>query len=138
MSDPTPNPDQVTVIIELLGGPFDGQTFLFKDHGQIPSLENWGEEDQAIAMYRDSSNGRIGERFRCHADCSIAKFPHTVQVGEAEARLFAEIDLLNYHEHEYVVTDRLDVGHEVLIQARHTNEPSPATVIVERIHWRPK
>ena len=134
--------DELTIIIvELIGGIYDGTTLTAEDPSQDIRLDIWDDSDRAIAIFHDTNNGEIGGCFSTHSDQrhrARPKYAHHQMVNHNGNEHMVEMDAEQYTEHEYEVTDRVADDGEILIRAQHVDSSKKSTLIWGKARHHPK
>jgi hypothetical protein len=129
------------LLVELVGGAMDGTTLVANFPENDPSIEVWGEEDRALAIFRDTNGGEVGAEFSVHSDESYrpkTKFAHHVMLRDHHGQYILETDSETFTVHKYRVTDRLFVEGELLIRGEHESSNETSTITWGRVKHFPK
>ncbi|NLX98264.1 MAG: hypothetical protein GXY83_19060 [Rhodopirellula sp.] len=120
------------LLVELIGGPMDGTTFIANSPSSDPRLDVWEQEDRAIAIYRDTNGGEVGSQFSIHADELYrprAKFAHHLILSDRDGNYVLETDSETFTVHKYRVTDRLFVDGELLIRGEYVSSKEASKIV---------
>jgi hypothetical protein len=92
------------IIFEFVGGPLDGETL----------TGNLGEGDDAERYYLFTNHGAVGQRFKVASDYAVETL--------AREELKVE-ERHHFHQHFYVVKDRIEESGAVLVRAEYVPPP---------------
>jgi len=121
------------VIIDLTNGVMDGKTLTAIDSGDNASLENATPDEMvAIAAYRDTHCGAVGERFQIsqNFDNLDPKYPfyHPVVVHQSQEHEVTT-DYVNLTAYGYEIVERLEADNEILIRAVAIDSGTPLRIL---------
>ncbi|HVC94375.1 MAG TPA: hypothetical protein VND64_11830 [Pirellulales bacterium] len=117
------NPDHESIIFDFLNGPLDGATWIGESRSAEEELSLDTEDFERLMVseiYRATNGGAVGERFRCcvpNFRRDDFHFPHVIRQEHSGRHYLIELVADQLPEYDYEITDRLEVGNEVLIQA---------------------
>ncbi len=119
----------ITVILELVNGPLDGTTYVVEDHGQ--ELGDFLEASMALGLYRKSRNGAVGEVLRPSWEgYAENKYCLSDFIIKSAGQSLMSYDRIAHRDHQYVITDRIADGNEVLVRAQYLCGPMVTTEIL--------
>ena len=127
------------LIVDLVNGPFDGETLLADDDGYFISEKDWWRKERVLAIFRDTNDGDVGQSFSLENSEGFyptrSKYPIYRKSSVAGRPHLVEWDTFAFSIHQYRITDRLASDDEVLVRAvmPHGIEHRTSIIHIEKL-----